>query len=122
MEQPTTWGHKAESWDAAKEEARVTLEKIAKAQSGPISYSALSRKITSIRFQPDGHDFHGLLGQLSEESDEEGKGMISALVVHKEGGRPGRGFFTLAKELGRDISDSEKCWSGELNRVYNAFS
>lgn len=121
-QQHATWGHRIELWNAALAEAKGVLEEVAKAERSPIFYSELNRKITSIRFEPDGHDFHGLLGQLSEESDEEGKGMISALVVHKEDRRPGKGFFTLAKTLGRDVSDADKCWSDELKRVYRAFA
>ena len=88
-QQIPTWGYKRELWEAAKAEARIVLQGIAKAGK-LIYYSELTRKIISISFQPDGHDFHGLIGQLSEESDAEGKGMISALVVHKEDGQPGR--------------------------------
>ena len=121
-QQSETWGHKIEAWDAAKAEVRRVLEEIAKAQLRHLFYSELSRQITSITFQPDGHDFHALLGQLSKESDAEGKGMISALVVHKEDERPGKGFFSLAKDLGRDISDPEKCWSEEVIRVYGAYA
>jgi hypothetical protein len=82
----------------------------------------MSRKISSIAFEPDGHDFHGLLGQLSEDSDAEGNGMISALVVHKDDLRPGHGFFLLAAQLHRDVSDADKCWINELNRVHRKFS
>jgi hypothetical protein len=117
-----TWGHRKELWDKAKKETQTVLEKTAKAKSRPIFYGELSRNIFAINFQPDGHDFHGLLGQLSEESDQEGKGLISALVVHKEDERPGNGFFTLAQELGRDISDKEKCWIAELARVYRSYA
>jgi len=35
-----------------------------------------------------------------------GRGMLSVIVVHKEGDmQPGPGFFELAGELGRDTSD-----------------
>jgi hypothetical protein len=116
-----TWGHRRDLWDKAKVEAKTVLEKTAKAKGRPLFYSEISRKISAINFQPDGHDLHGLLGQLSEESDQDGKGLISALVVHKDDERPGNGFFTLAKELRRDISDREKCWVAELECVYRAF-
>jgi hypothetical protein len=119
--QYATWGHQVELWSTAKTEAKGVLERVAKAGRDLIFYSELNRKITSIRFEPDGHDFHGLLGQLSGESDEEGKGMISALVVHKEDRRPGKGFFTLARALGRDVSDPDKCWADEVKHVYGAF-
>ena len=58
-----------------------------------------------------------MLGQISEEEDAAGRGMLSVLVVHKDGDKmPGPGFFTLAKKLGRDISDRDKCWSDELTK------
>ncbi len=117
----TTWGHKAAAWDAAKAEAKTVLERVAKAGQ-LISYSELSRKLRAITFQPEGYDFHGLLGQLSEESDTDSKGMISALVVRMENGRPGTGFFTLGKELGRDVSDGDAFWTAELKSVYRAFA
>jgi hypothetical protein len=116
-----TFGHKRESWGAAKAEARQFLEEKARAE-GWTYYSELSQKITAIKFQPDSHDFHHLLGQLSWESDAAGEGMISVLVRHKEGdGLPGKGFFTLAKELGRDVSDRVKCWSDEMKRIHRTF-
>jgi len=116
-----TYGHKHERWEAAKAEARRVLVERAKAED-LIRYGELSHKISAIRFEPDGHDFHHLLGQLSWESDSAGEGMISVLVCHKDGdGLPGSGFFSLAKELGRDVSDRVKCWSDETKRVYRAF-
>ena len=116
-----TWGHKTVAWDAAKAEARAILEIIARTGQ-LITYSELSRKVKVITFQPDGHDFHGFLGQLSEESEIDSKGMISALVVRMEDGRPGKGFFALGKELGHDVSDPDVFWAGELKRVYRTFS
>jgi hypothetical protein len=121
VNQIPTWGHKLISWDAAKTEAKTELEQVARAKKPPVTYGDLSRKVRSIAFEPDGHDFHGLLGQLSVESEQEGKGLISALVVRVEDGRPGRGFFTLALELGRDISDRDRLWSEEADRVYRSF-
>lgn len=122
MVKQTTWGHNRDRWDKAKAEAWTILERIAKTKGKPIFYGELNRKISAISFQPDGHDFHNMLGQLSEESDQDGKGLISALVVHKEDEHPGNGFFTLAKELGRDVSDREKCWIAEVDHVYRAFN
>jgi len=117
-----TYGHKPEVWNAAKQQARSFLVGIAR-KRGQTYYSELTQKINAIQFQPDDRIFHHLLGQLSWESDAAGEGMISVLVTHKEGdGLPGPGFFSLAKELGRDVSDRVKCWADEMNRVHNAFA
>jgi hypothetical protein len=107
--------------DAAKQQALEILEEIARRDGEPIPYSKLAAKITAVRYEPDDPDFHSLLGELSEASNAESRGMISVLVVHAGGdGRPGVGFFTLAKKLGRDVSDKDRCWAEELRVVYGS--
>jgi len=60
-----------------------------------------------------------LLGEISEHEHEQGKPLLSAVIVHKEGGRPGKGFFTLARELEliKPGEDEEAFWSREVERV-----
>lgn len=49
---------------------------------------------------------------------EVGRGMLTALVVHKQGDyQPGPGFFELARELGHDASDIEKFCVQEVKKV-----
>jgi hypothetical protein len=98
------YGYTDAQWDAAKEEMRAVL--IARARDEKtISYTELTREVHAIHF--------------SREEDAAGRGMLSVIVVHREGDkRPGPGFFTLAKKLGRDTSDREKCWVDEFIRVY----
>lgn len=61
-----------------------------------------------------------MLDEISDEEDQAGRGMLSVIVVHKSGDqKPGSGFFKLAKKLGRETSDTDKCWIEELNRVYS---
>ncbi len=59
-----------------------------------------------------------MLVQISVEEDADGCGMLSAIVVHSDDGQPGKGFFDLARQLDRDISDSLACWVREVNRLY----
>jgi hypothetical protein len=108
-------------WELAKDQAQKALTELASRQA-LTSYSELSRRITATAFEPEGYDFHYLLGELSEESEAEGKGMISVLVVHKEDGYPGKGFFVLAQQLGRDVTDRDRCFAEELGRVFRAYS
>jgi hypothetical protein len=113
-----TFGFPAATWTSAKQEARTALVERAKVR-GMIPYSDLVNEIHAIRFEA--HDvrlFH-LLGQLSTEEADAGRGMITALVVHKHGDmQPGPGFFELAEELGRDTSDILACWIGEVKKVH----
>ncbi len=66
-----------------------------------------------------------LLGEISEQMHEEGKPMLSALVVTQEKPqRPGCGFFDLAIKLGRLLEgasneDKERFWRLEVNKVYS---
>lgn len=106
-------------WVKAKEQVRTILAEIASQRTEKtIYYSDLASKITAIKFHPNDHPFHGLLGQISEEEDAEGRGMLSVLVVSKSGEMvPGQGFFDLAESLGRDVSDKFKLWAREFEAV-----
>ena len=112
------FGYTDAQWNAAKEEMRQALIHRAR-EEDTMSYTELTTKIHAIHFAPDDHSLHYMLGELSEGEDAVGRGMLSVIVVHKEGDKmPGPGFFLLAKKLGRDTSDHVRCWSDELTRVY----
>ena len=114
------YGIPQENWDAAKLEARNAMIAVARRRS-LIFYSDLVGKITTVAF--DYHDIrlNSLLEDVSIDEDENGRGMLSAVVVHKTGetkDRPGSGFFELAAKLGRRTADRDRCWSEEVARVY----
>ncbi|SRR5208337_1843033 len=113
-----TYGHKPDAWEQAKREAARAIVAQARRGSPPtIFYSDLTTRIGSIAFDHDGHDFHYLLYEISQEEDAAGRGLLSALVVRKNDGRPGQGFWDLAKERGRDVTDKERCWAEEVGKV-----
>lgn len=108
-----TYGYQPDLWLQAKEEAiRAIVQK-----RSPIFYSDLTRRINSIAFGPHEYAFHALLYEISVEEDAAGRGLISALVVRQEDGLPGQGFFDLARDLGRDVSDKIRCYSEETKVV-----
>ena len=115
-------GFRQEDWEAAKAEARQIMIERAK-KRGMIPYSDLVAQITRIKL--GAHDprlFH-FLGEIASEEDSEGRGMLTVLVVHKNGDmQPGPGFFELAESLGRDTSEILKCWVDELHRVHAIWS
>jgi len=113
----TKYGYKAEDWKAAKEEMRQILVEQASLR-GMIPYSDLVSQIETIRMEPDSFALAHMLGDISEE-DAAGRGMLSVIVVHRDGDiQPGPGFFQWAKKLGRDTSDKTTCWVEELRRVH----
>ena len=105
-------------WEAAKAEALAIMIERAKVR-GMIPYSELVSQIRAFTMQPHDPRFFHLLGELSNEEDAAGRGMLTVVVVHKVGDmQPGPGFFELAKGLGRDTTDILKCWVDELHRVH----
>lgn len=110
-------GYRINDWEQAKFEAiRAIVAQARRGHSPTISYSDLTRRINSISFDPHDFRFHLLLYEISIEEDAAGRGLISALVVHKDDERPGQGFWDMAKEH-RDVTDRERCWSNEVGKV-----
>jgi len=72
--------------------------------------------------EPESCEMTEMLGQIAIAEDRAGRGMLTAVVVRKDSGRPGDGFFELARKLGRDTTDRERFWIEELNRVYAYWS
>ena len=84
-----------------------------------IFYSELAERIQSANFFANDKRMHDLLGEISRDSDAEGHGMLSVVVINKKCNLPGLRFFELAKELGRDVSDERSFWKSELQKVYD---
>jgi hypothetical protein len=88
-----------------------------------IPYSELVTKVKAINLDPNSYALATMLGEISTAEATAGRGMLTVIVVHKYGDmQPGPGFFELARELGRDVSDILKCWVEELNKVYTYWS
>jgi len=115
------YGFGLRHWQKAKEQARQVLIDRARRQH-TIAYSELVQHITIFNLDPDSYAFAAMLEEISRDEDAAGRGMLSVIVVHKDGDTmPGAGFFNLAQELGRDISDKQKSWIAELKFVFRAW-
>jgi hypothetical protein len=113
-------------WNAAKKEARRLMVERAKLR-GMIAYSDLVAGINTVTNTAtfEAHDVRlfALLEEISSAEDTAGRGMLSVVVVHKNGDmQPGPGFFDLAGRLGRNTSDILKCWIDELHSVHKVWS
>lgn len=62
-----------------------------------------------------------MLGEISRRENENGRPLLSAVVVLQDTFRPGKGFFTLARELGLHSGDDEAFFSEELKRVWDTW-
>jgi hypothetical protein len=104
----------------ATREALAVLKRTAR-QRATITYSDLVAEIHAIPLEPDSKVLAEILDKISTDSDAQGKGMLSAVVVHKDSDDlPGPGFFALAKKLGRDTSDKLAFHSAEIHRVHRS--
>jgi hypothetical protein len=112
-------GFSDEAWEAAKAEGKAALTECALAKK-MISYTDFIHRICSISFEtPRDSRLPHFLAEISTEEAKAGRGMMTALVVRKNGDqRPGRGFFELAERLGYDVSDPEKFWIEQVNKVF----
>jgi hypothetical protein len=53
-------------------------------------------QLQTVRLDPDSNARAAMLGEISTEEDEASRGMLSVLVVHKDGDKmPGAAFFEL---------------------------
>ena len=57
------------------------------------------------------------LRALSEDEDDAGRGLLTAVVVRADTGRPGNGWFRLASERGRDVTHADAAWQAERARL-----
>ena len=90
-----------------------------------VSYSELVRGLASATLTPDDARLYRVLEEISIAENAAGRGMLSVLVVHKNGDRrPGPGFFELARRLGRNVGSAtsrEETWIVETNKVFAAW-
>ncbi len=64
-----------------------------------------------------------ILGEISRYDVMKGRPMLSAVVVLKETGMPGKGFFTLARELKRfKGTDQNAFFVSELGQVHSTWA
>lgn len=116
------FGFDERHWESAKTEAKEVLSACAR-QRQMIPYSEFVTHVHSIHI--DAHDSRlaHFLEEISTEESAAGRGMLTALVVHKRGDlQPGPGFFDLAQRLGHDTSDVVKFWIEEVKRVFAAWN
>ena len=99
------------------------LKKVAKKQSYVIYTDIAPLANLDMDSPADRDEIGRLLGEISEAEHAAGAPMLSAVVIQKDNNIPGRGFFTLAKQLGvYDGSDDFKFFVSELTRVYQYWS
>ena len=94
---------------AASYRGTVTYQEIAAIMGLPLTGSHMAREVGLI------------LGEISEDEVNNGRPMLSAIAVSKDG-RSSEGFFGLAKSLGRlterDEAKDQQFWESERKALY----
>lgn len=111
------YGYELKDWQAAKDEIVEILGARVRAEGGSITYGDLCKTMKSITIEPHSYALAHMLGEVSDDEDAVGRGMLSAYVVSGETHAPGDGFFELAEKLGRNVRDREAFWVAELRRI-----
>lgn len=106
---------------AAKEEMRAILIDHARDRQ-TVTYSGLSLMIQTVHLHHRSPLFTRILSEVCAEEEEQGHGILCALVVSKTTGIPGGGYFSGMAELGRDVSELEASWRAELEQVFDYWS
>src|SRR5487761_137206 len=63
-----------------------------------------------------------LLGIISEREIALGHYALSAIVITKDAGHPGQGFFNLEKKLGRYKNNDIETWLMEIHGLFEYWS
>lgn len=99
----------AELITAAKHRGTMTYQEIAQIVGLPLKGNYMSKEVGA------------LLGAISEEEVANGRPMLSAIAVGVNG-KPGQGFFSWARELGKLTSEDENdFWESECKAVYDTW-
>ncbi len=109
----------AADYRAVKAEMRALLIETARARQ-TITYSELCLRLTTVTLHYHSHIFHRLLREVCREAWDDGDGQLCALVVTKQTGIPGGGYFDHMDE--RTMDDLEAEWRQDLEGVFKHWS
>ena len=102
----------AELIRAAQHRGLVTCQEVAKIMGLPLSGNHMQREVGQ------------MAGEIAEDEHINGRPMLSAIVVNKQG-QAGTGFFNLARSLGKLQSsapeDEAAFWEREKAAAYAAW-
>jgi hypothetical protein len=108
-------------WDEVRAEIRQLLIDVARAKQ-VITYSELTSMLQTAYLHYHSSMLARLLVEIGAEEVEAERPVLPALVVTKQTGLPGQGFFKLAAERGYDISDPEAYWRAAVKQVHDYWS
>ena len=104
-----------------KEQIREVLIKAAK-QNDTIFYSKVGKVVELDMANPgERSKLANILDEINREENELNRLLLSVVVVQKESGHPGKGFFDLARELSKQKPDEDNqiFFANECKKVFD---
>lgn len=107
---------------AVHQEIYKKLQEVARKQE-LITYSEIARLASlNMESQAERNRIGEILGEISMFEYDQGRPLLSAIVVHADDLTPGRGFFHLARQLGllggHDDRSETTFFVNEVKKVY----
>ena len=119
-----TYGFEEEPWLRAREWVTHSLRQTSHAHQ-TTSYGDLCNALqtaTGVSLEPHGSPLAAMLGQINVIEHDAGRPLLSAAVLLKETGKPGTGFWSIAREMKMSFSDLDAFWLDSLNECYSYWS
>lgn len=103
-------------WQLLKDEMRGILIGLARIGS-TISYSELAAVIQTAHLHHRAPYFYKLIADLDADETAAGRPSLAALVVRKDSGIPGGGFYADAPVIEGESFDQVAYWRSEFQKV-----
>ena len=117
-----TWGFTAEEWATFRDALERLLAEAALLRS-TVTYGEISRRVFHGCASARSGALMDLLGEVDSAADARLGVMVASLVVRKDTGMPGDGYFVFAsEELGRPVGDRRAFWEVEVAAVWDAYA
>lgn len=107
-------------WEAARSETQGILREAAR-QMKLLTYTDLASMLTTYDLEPRSPELARLLCELFIDDLRSGSPILASLVVGQRTGRPGKGYFRLARSCCR-ITDDESFWLSEVTASFEQYS
>lgn len=114
MENDGKYGLLPDVWRDVQAELRDLLVAVAR-QRTLITYGELAAQVMSARVQAGSYVFTGMLRDVCRDLYEETGVMLCALVVKKDTGKPGAGYF---RAMACPDGDLDACWRADCEAVF----
>ncbi len=114
------WGLTESEWVDARERMTSLLAGLA-AERVTITYGDIAREIFGDRLSARSGGLYKMLYEVCAEQDARHGTMLASLVVRKDTGIPGKGYFANAALLGRDVTDPEAYWRSEVEKIWRVW-